>query len=112
MVRILAKRTFQAIRIEVNDELNILENVVTQAVERLKSGGRIGVITFHSLEDRIVKQTLAQLAKGCIWSAAASSLCLRQKAACKKSGEYSSQRCGNRGESAFARARLRYAIKR
>ena len=61
-----AKRTFQAIRIEVNDELNILENVVTQAVERLKSGGRIGVITFHSLEDRIVKQTLAQLAKGCI----------------------------------------------
>lgn len=41
MVRILPKRTFQAIRIEVNDELNILENVVTQAVERLKSGGRI-----------------------------------------------------------------------
>ena len=96
-----AKRTFQAIRIEVNDELNILENVVTQAVERLKSGGRIGVITFHSLEDRIVKQKLAQLERVHM-SAAASSLCLRQKAACKKSGEYSSQRCGNRGESAFA----------
>ena len=60
-----AKRTFQAIRIEVNNELNILEGVVRKAVERLKSGGRIGVITFHSLEDRIVKQTLAELAKGC-----------------------------------------------
>ena len=60
-----AKRTFQAIRIEVNNELNILEEVVRKAVERLKSGGRIGVITFHSLEDRIVKQTLAELAKGC-----------------------------------------------
>ena len=60
-----AKRTFQAIRIEVNNELNILEDVVRKAVERLKSGGRIGVITFHSLEDRIVKQTLAELAKGC-----------------------------------------------
>ena len=60
-----AKRTFQAIRIEVNNELNILEEVVRKAVERLKSGGRIGVITFHSLEDRIIKQTLAELAKGC-----------------------------------------------
>ena len=67
----------------------------------MKSGGRIGVITFHSLEDRIVKQTLAQLAKG-VYVHRSSSLCLRQKAACKKSGEYSSQRCGNRGESAFA----------
>ena len=61
-----AKRTFQAIRIEVNNELNILEEVIIKAVDRLKSGGRIGVITFHSLEDRIVKQTLARLAKGCV----------------------------------------------
>lgn len=60
-----AKRTFQAIRIEVNDELGILERVVETAVERLQSQGRIGVITFHSLEDRIVKQTLLRLAKGC-----------------------------------------------
>lgn len=88
-------------RIEVNDELNILENVVTQAVERLKSGGRIGVITFHSLEDRIVNKHCTA-GERVYMSAAASSLCLRQKAACKKSGEYSSQRCGNRGESAFA----------
>lgn len=61
-----AKRTFQALRIEVNDELNILDQVVEDAVNALKSGGRIGVITFQSLEDRIVKQKLAQLAKGCI----------------------------------------------
>lgn len=61
-----AKRTFQAIRIEVNNELNILEEVTRKAVDRLKSGGKIGVITFHSLENRIIKQTLAELAKGCI----------------------------------------------
>ena len=61
-----AKRTFQALRIEVNDELNILDQVVEDAVNALKPAGRIGVITFHSLEDRIVKQKLAQLAKGCI----------------------------------------------
>ena len=97
-----AKRTFQAIRIEVNDELNILENVVTQAVERLKSGGRIGVITFHSLEDRIVKQTLAQLAKGCICPPQLPVCVCGRKPLVKKVGEYSSQRCGNRGESAFA----------
>ena len=61
-----AKRTFQALRIEVNDELNILNLAVEDAVNALRPGGRIGVITFQSLEDRIVKQKLAQLAKGCI----------------------------------------------
>ena len=61
-----AKRTFQALRIEVNDELNILDQVVEDAVNALKPGGRIGIITFQSLEDRIVKQKLAQLARGCI----------------------------------------------
>ncbi|MDF2570589.1 MAG: rsmH [Sporomusa sp.] len=61
-----AKRTFQAIRIEVNNELGILRDTFITAVERLKSGGRIGIITFHSLEDRIAKQTLQQLAKACI----------------------------------------------
>jgi 16S rRNA (cytosine1402-N4)-methyltransferase len=61
-----AKRTFQALRIEVNDELNILDRVTEDAVRALKPGGRIGIITFQSLEDRIVKQKLAQLAKGCI----------------------------------------------
>lgn len=60
-----AKRTFQAIRIEVNKELDILKAAFTAAVKRLKPGGRICIITFHSLEDRIAKQTLAELAKGC-----------------------------------------------
>lgn len=59
-----AKRTFQALRIEVNNELGILQKTMEDAVARLKTGGRIGVITFHSLEDRIIKQTFASLAKG------------------------------------------------
>ena len=61
-----AKRTFQAIRIEVNDELKILDTTMETAVKHLKKGGRIGVITFHSLEDRIIKQSFKRMAKGCI----------------------------------------------
>ncbi|MDD4779695.1 MAG: 16S rRNA (cytosine(1402)-N(4))-methyltransferase RsmH [Tissierellia bacterium] len=61
-----AKRTFQAIRIEVNKELEILENTLRDAVEVLNTGGRICVITFHSLEDRIVKNTFVDLNKNCI----------------------------------------------
>lgn len=53
-----AKRTFQAIRIEVNNELGIIESTINDCVDCLVSGGRIGIITFHSLEDRIVKRTL------------------------------------------------------
>lgn len=60
-----AKRTFQAIRIEVNAELGILRSSIENAVQRLKPGGRICIITFHSLEDRIAKQSLQELAKGC-----------------------------------------------
>ena len=61
-----AKKTFQAIRIEVNKELEILENTIKDAVTALKNGGRICVITFHSLEDRIIKNTFADLNKDCI----------------------------------------------
>ncbi len=60
-----AKRTFQAIRIEVNGELRILEKAIRDSADMLKNGGRIAVITFHSLEDRIVKETFASLANAC-----------------------------------------------
>ncbi len=60
-----AKRTFQAIRIEVNGELRILENAIRDGVDSLKRGGRMAVITFHSLEDRIVKDTFNSLADAC-----------------------------------------------
>lgn len=60
-----AKRTFQALRIAVNDELGVLERGMAAAFAALKPGGRLAVITFHSLEDRIVKEYFAGLAKGC-----------------------------------------------
>ena len=60
-----AKRTFQAIRIEVNGELEIIAPTIRDAVSLMNKGGRIAIITFHSLEDRIVKQTFAELASGC-----------------------------------------------
>ena len=61
-----AKRTFQAIRIEVNNELGIIESTILDIVKLLKPGGRLCIITFHSLEDRIVKQTYKQLEDPCI----------------------------------------------
>ena len=60
-----AKRTFQAIRIAVNDELACVERMLQKAVPRLNKGGRLAVITFHSLEDRIVKTGLNEFARGC-----------------------------------------------
>ena len=60
-----AKRSFQAIRIEVNAELDVIVPAIESAVAHMRSGGRIAIITFHSLEDRIVKQAFARLASGC-----------------------------------------------
>ena len=60
-----AKRSFQALRIEVNAELDVIAPAIRSAVRLLSKGGRIAIITFHSLEDRIVKQTFAELAQGC-----------------------------------------------
>jgi len=61
-----AKRIFQAVRIEVNNELGILKGTISDIVDALKPGGRLAIITFHSLEDRIVKVAYQEKATGCI----------------------------------------------
>ena len=60
-----AKRTFQAIRIEVNGELDVISPVIKSAANHMTKGGRIAVISFHSLEDRLVKQSFKELSRGC-----------------------------------------------
>lgn len=61
-----ATKTFQALRIEVNNELNVLKKMISEGVELLASGGRLAIITFHSGEDRIVKNVFREYARGCI----------------------------------------------
>lgn len=106
-----AKRTFQAIRIEVNNELGILEDTMRRAVARLKSGGRIGVITFHSLEDRIIKKTFAELAKGCTCPPQLPVCVCGKKPQLKKTGNIVPSPAEVEENPRSRSARLRYAIK-
>ena len=106
-----AKRTFQAIRIEVNNELGILADTMEAAVGRLKSGGRIGVITFHSLEDRIIKQTFAKLVKGCTCPPQLPVCVCGKKPILKKAGNMVPSAAEVEENPRSRSARLRYAIK-
>lgn len=106
-----AKRTFQAIRIEVNNELGILADTMGKAVDRLKSGGRIGVITFHSLEDRIIKQTFAKLAKGCTCPPQLPVCVCGKKPQLRKTGNIVPSKAEVEENPRSRSARLRYAIK-
>lgn len=106
-----AKRTFQAIRIEVNNELGILADTMETAVNRLKSGGRIGVITFHSLEDRIIKQTFTKLAKGCTCPPQLPVCVCGKKPLLKKTGNIVPSKEEVEENPRSRSARLRYAIK-
>lgn len=106
-----AKRTFQAIRIEVNNELEILADTMEKAVDRLKSGGRIGVITFHSLEDRIIKQTFAKLAKGCTCPPQLPVCVCGKKPQLRKTGNIVPSKAEVEENPRSRSARLRYAIK-
>ena len=80
-------RCFQAIRIYVNDELNNLDKALEDIVNRLKSGARFAVLTFHSLEDRIVKQTFKQLCTDCICDKDLPICICGHKATCKIVGK-------------------------
>lgn len=83
-----AKKTFQALRIAVNDELNGLDTVLRDIVDKLVVGGRFAVITFHSLEDRIVKRTFADLSTGCICDKSLPICVCGHKAEVKLIGKY------------------------
>lgn len=83
-----AKKTFQAIRIEVNNELSGLGEAIGDLVSVLRPGGRIAVISFHSLEDRIVKQTLQMLSQDCICDKSLPVCVCNHKASVKLVGKY------------------------
>ena len=90
---------------------NILADTIEAAVERLKSGGRIGVITFHSLEDRIIKQTFAKLVKGCTCPPQLPVCVCGKKPILKKAGNMVPSAAEIEENPRSRSARLRYAIK-
>ena len=106
-----AKRTFQAIRIEVNNELGILADTMERAVNRLKSGGRIGVFTFPSLGGRIIKQTFSKLAQGCTCPPQLPVCVCGKKPLLRKTGNIVPSKAEVEENPRSRSARLRYAIK-
>ena len=107
-----AKRVFQAIRIEVNGELSILPDALQAAIERLAPGGRIGVISFHSLEDRIVKKTFSSYLGHCICPAKAPICTCNPKAVLRLCGKPVLPSAGELESNPRARsAKLRIAEK-
>lgn len=107
-----AKRTFQAIRIEVNRELAILHDSFVDAVSMLKPKGKIGVITFHSLEDRITKQTFKELSTACICPSELPMCVCNHKAVVKAKNKAIEPSAGEIEVNPRARsAKLRVAVK-
>ena len=106
-----AKRTFQAIRIEVNGELSGLGEAICDIVGALASGARIAVISFHSLEDRIVKQTLKTLASNCICDKSLPVCVCNHKASVKLIGKYKPTKEEISANSRSQSATLRVAEK-
>lgn len=106
-----AKKTFQAIRIEVNNELSGLGEAISDIVSVLRPGGRIAVISFHSLEDRIVKQTFKTLASDCICDKSLPICVCNHKASVKLIGKYRPSENEVKQNSRSQSATLRVAEK-
>ena len=106
-----ARRTFQALRMAVNDEIGELERFLDAILGRLKPGGRVAVISFHSLEDRIIKQTFAKLAKGCTCPPQLPVCVCGKKPLLRKTGNIVPSKAEVEENPRSRSARLRYAIK-
>lgn len=106
-----AKKTFQALRIEVNGELDGLDEAINVLADRLKSGARLAVITFHSLEDRIVKQAFKLLCTDCICDKSLPVCVCGHKATAKNIGKYKASKAELDNNSRSSSATLRVIEK-
>ncbi len=106
-----AKKTFQALRIEVNGELDGLDKAIEDVTARLRSGARFAVITFHSLEDRIVKNTFKLLCSDCICDKSIPVCVCNHKASARKVGKYKATAIEKEQNSRASSATLRVIEK-